>query len=130
MLDANIYLATEGGNTRGEKLVRGGATDLLLGVQWLPDGSGFLFSLSTGSASNIYEYSFAKKAATQLTHFEGEFARGFNIAPDGQSVVFERAKAFRDQHPDLWVMQLDGKNMRLLVKNGSGPSWEPANLSS
>ena len=49
MLDANIYLATEGGNTRGDKLVGGGPTDLLLGLQWLPDGSGFLFSLSTGS---------------------------------------------------------------------------------
>jgi TolB protein len=129
MLDANIYLTTEGGNTHGEKLVGGGPTDLLLGVQWLPDGSGFLFSLSTGSAANIYKYNFATKAAVQLTRFQAEFARGFSIAPDGQSLVFERAKEFRDQHPDLWVMQLDGKNMRLLVKNGSGPSWGPANIS-
>lgn len=123
MLDANIYLATEGGNTRGEKMVGGGATDLLLGVQWLPDGSGFLLSISTGSAANLYKYSFATKAATQLTHFDGEFARTFSISPDGQSVVFERAKEFRDPHPDLWVMQIDGRDMRLLVKNGSGPSW-------
>jgi len=24
---------------------------------------------------------------------------------------------------DLWLMRLDGSDMRLLVKNGSGPSW-------
>ena len=127
MLDANLYLATEGGTTRGDKLGGGDPTDLLLGLQWLPDGSGFLFSLSRGSAANIYRYSFATKKAIPLTHFDGEFARGFSIAPDGRSVVFERAKAFADRNPDLWVMQSDGKNMHLLVRNGSGPFWGPAN---
>jgi hypothetical protein len=123
LLNANIYLATEGGDSRGEKLIGGGATDFLLGLQWLPDGSGFLFSLNTGAAANIYQYSFATRKATQLTRFDGEFARGFSISPDGQWVVFERAKAFNDRNPDWWVMQLDGRNMRLLVKNASSPSW-------
>ncbi|HZT58602.1 MAG TPA: hypothetical protein VFA21_08260 [Pyrinomonadaceae bacterium] len=43
--------------------------------------------------------------------------------PDGQSVVFERARQFDDRHPDLWVMRLDGGDARLLVKDGSSPSW-------
>ena len=123
LLDPNIYLATEGGDTRGEKLVGGGPTDLLLEVEWLPDGSGFLFSLSTGSAANLYKYTFATKEATQLTHFENEFIRSFSISPDGESVVLERAGQFRGGNADLWVMQLNGRDMRLLVKNGSGPSW-------
>ena len=123
MLDPNIYRATEGGDTRGDKLVGGDPTDLLLEVQWLPDGSGFLFSMSTGSAANLYRYSFATKTVTQLTRFENEFLRGFSVAPDGGSVVFERAAQFNDRNPDLWVMQLDGRDMRPLVKNGSGPSW-------
>lgn len=123
LLDANIYLATEGGNTRGERLVGGGPTDLMLEVEWLPDGSGFLFSLSRGATANLYRYSFATKAATQLTKFENEFIRSFSISPDGQSVVFERAGQFRGGNADLWVMQLDGKDMRLLVQNGSSPSW-------
>lgn len=123
LLDPNIYLTTEGADTRGEKLVGGGPTDLLLNVQWLPDGSGCLFSLSTGSAANLYRYDFATKTATQLTRFENEFLRSFAISPDGQSVVFERAREFNDRNPDLWVMQLDGSNMRLLVKNGSSPDW-------
>lgn len=123
MLDPAVYLATAGGDTRGEKLVWGGPTDLLLEVEWLPDGSGFLFSLSTGSAANLYEYSFATKKATQLTRFEGEFLRAFSVSPDGQSVVFERAKEFNDRNPDLWVMRLDGRDMRLLVRDGGSPSW-------
>ncbi|HEX8921756.1 MAG TPA: hypothetical protein VF766_09775 [Pyrinomonadaceae bacterium] len=123
LLDPSVYLATEAGETRGEKLVWGGPTDLLLEVEWLPDGSGFLFSLNTGAAANIYQYSFATKKATQLTRFEDEFARSFSIAPDGREVVFERARGPNDRNPDLWVMQLDGKDMRLLVKNGSSPSW-------
>jgi hypothetical protein len=123
MLDPAVYLATEGGGTRGEKLVWGGPTDLLLEVEWLPDGSGFLFSLNTGGAANIYQYIFATKKATQLTRLEGEFARSFSVSPDGREVVFERAEGPNDRSPDLWVMRLDGGDMRLLVKNGSAPSW-------
>jgi Tol biopolymer transport system component len=47
----------------------------------------------------------------------------FEVSPDGQSVVFERARQFNDQHSDLWVMRLDGRDARLLVRDGSGPSW-------
>ena len=28
-----------------------------------------------------------------------------------------------DRNPDLWVIRLDGKDMRLLVGNGASPSW-------
>ena len=123
LLDPNIYLATEGGDTRGEKLVGADPTDVLLEVEWLPDASGFLLSVSTGGAANLYEYSFNTRATTQLTRFENEFVRSFSVSPDGRSVVFERAEQFRGGNADLWVMQLDGRDMRLLVRNGSGPSW-------
>ncbi|HYX28955.1 MAG TPA: hypothetical protein VE863_10325 [Pyrinomonadaceae bacterium] len=95
----------------------------MLEVEWLPDASGFLFALSTGSSANIYRYSFATKQPAQLTHFDGEFVRSFSIAPDGQSVVFERAPQFRGGSSNLWTMRIDGKGQRLLVKDGSGPSW-------
>jgi hypothetical protein len=125
MLDANVYLATAGGNSRGEKQVGGGATDLLMQVAWLPDASGFVLSVSTGSAANLYRYSFATKTASQLTRFDGEFVRSFSISPDGQSIVFERAGSFRGGESDLWVMPMNGKSPRLLVRNGSAPSWGP-----
>ena len=123
LLDPNIYLATEGDASRGERLVENSPTDLMINVVWLPDGSGFLFSKSTGAAANIYRYSFAAKRLTQLTRFDGEFARSFSVSPDGQSIVFERARSFNDPSPDLWVIQTDGRGQRLLVKNGSSPAW-------
>jgi len=123
MLDANIYLATAGSGSRGEKVMSAGATDLMIEVEWLPDASGFLFALSTGSSANIYKYNFAGHQTTQLTHFDGEFVRSFSVAPDGQSIAFERAREFRGGSSDLWVMRADGRGQRLLVKNGSGPSW-------
>jgi TolB protein len=123
LLDANIYLSTAGSSSRGEKVMSAGATDLMIEVEWLPDGSGFLFALSTGSSANIYKYNFANKQTTQLTHFDGEFVRSFSVAPDGQSIVFERAAQFRGGNSDLWLMHADGRGQRLLVKNGSGPSW-------
>ncbi len=122
LLDPNVYLATEGG-ARGEKQVGGGPTDLLLEVEWLPDASGFLLSVSTGAAANLYEYDFATKKATQLTRLDGEFVRSFSVSPDGQSVVFERARQFTGGSSDLWIMRRDGRDARLLVRNGSGPSW-------
>ena len=123
MLDANIYLARAGEASRGEKLVSAGATDLMLEVQWLPDASGFLFALSTGSSANIYVYNLATKQPRQLTHFDGEFVRSFSVSPDGQSIVFERAEQFRGGRSDLWTMRIDGRGQRLLVKDGNGPSW-------
>ncbi len=122
LLDANVYLATEGG-PRGEKLVGAGPTDLLTGLQWLPDGSGFLLSVSTGASANLYEYDFATKKTTQLTRLDGEFIRGFSVSPDGQSVVVERARQYSGGSSDLWIVRRDGRDARLLVKNGSGPSW-------
>ena len=123
MLDANIYLAKAGEASRGEKLVSAGATDLMLEVEWLPDASGFLFALSTGSSADIYRYDLTRKEPTQLTHLNGEFARSFSVSPDGQWVVFERASEFRGGNSDLWTMRINGKDQHLLVRNGSGPSW-------
>ena len=95
-------------------------------LKWLPDGSGFLFSSTSlmMDAANIFKYDFKTKQTTQVTKVEGAFARRFTISPNGQWIVYERART-KDGYDDvdLWIIRLDGSKDRLLVKNGLGPSW-------
>jgi hypothetical protein len=126
--DSSVYRITEGGTPPGAKLVKYSDIEyqLLLDLRWLPDGSGFLFSNVTlmRDSANIFRYDFATKRVMQVTRFENEFARAFSISPDGQWIVFERSKSYEDDKDcDLWVVGLDGREPRLLVRNGQRPSW-------
>jgi len=123
--DHGIYLVTEGATGPGTKLITYDTPDLLLGLQWLPDGSGFIFSKTTDYdiSSNLYEYDFATNTVTLLTDFTAELAAGFSLSPDGQSVVFERTPTLGGSQIDLWIMDRDGSNLRLLVSDGQIPSW-------
>jgi PKD repeat protein len=121
-----IYLAVEGGRDRGDRIV---AIEfgLVQGLAWLPDGSGFVYSVteSFDSYANIYAYSFATGQVTQLTSFTDEFAVQLSVSPDGQSIVFERVADlyFPTEPASLWIMSLNGGGLRLLVENGRAPAW-------
>ena len=124
-----IYRVTEGSGTKGELLVSWGP-NLVLDIQWLPDGSGFLYSRTdrfsgNWTAANIYEYTFATRQVTQLTQFTDEIAGAFSISPDGQYVVFERVPQLGWENRDVWMMRRDGTGMRRLVQYGLFPSWSP-----
>jgi hypothetical protein len=123
--DRGIYLVTEGATGPGTKLITYDTPDLLLGLQWLPDGSGFVFSKTTDYdiSSNLYEYDFATNTVTPLTDFTDELAAGFSLSPDGQSIVFERTPTLGGSQIDLWIMDRAGSNMRLLVNDGQIPAW-------
>ena len=125
---SNILRLREGGTHPGAKLHNFSdvGLQLLLDLRWLPDGSGFLYTFPdlAYEFGNLFRYDFATKRAAQLTKFEGEYARAFDISPDGQWVVFERAKSWReDKGVDLWLMRTDGTGARPLVRNGLAPSW-------
>jgi Tol biopolymer transport system component len=62
---------------------------------------------------------------TQVTQIQNEFTGAFSISPDGEWIVFERSKTLdQDREIDLWIVRKDGKNARLLVRNGFSPSWK------
>jgi hypothetical protein len=64
------------------------------------------------------------RKVVQVTRLENEFARTFSVSPDGKSIAWERAKTVdKDQEADLWIVGVDGSNMKLLVRNGFEPSW-------
>ncbi|HEX8285644.1 MAG TPA: hypothetical protein VF588_19975 [Pyrinomonadaceae bacterium] len=140
LADQIIYTANDGDEGSSVLRIREGGThpgarlhafsdanlQLLLDLRWLPDGSGFLYTFPdlAYEFGNLFRYDFATKSATQLTKFEGEYARAFDVSPDGAWVVFERAKSWReDKGVDLWLMRTDGTGARLLVRNGLAPSW-------
>jgi hypothetical protein len=120
----NIYRMTQGSTDPGEPLITFDLPNLVLDIEWLPDGSGFLFSFADGAitVSNIYAYNFATQEITPLTDFSGELAAAMSISPDGQHVVFERAPTAAGPI-DLWMMNVDGTDLHLLVSDASRPSW-------
>jgi Tol biopolymer transport system component len=126
--DSCIFRITDGGKHPGEKLATYSniAYQLLFDLRWLPDASGFLFSNQTlmRDSANIFRYDFATRQVTQITQLQNEFTGAFSISPDGQWIVFERSKTLDQDRPiDLWIVGMNGKNARLLTRNGFAPSW-------
>ena len=125
---SSVFRITAGGTHPGEKLTTFSDVDyqLLFDLRWLPDGSGFLFSNQTlmRDSANIFRYDFGTRKVTQITRLENEFTGTFSISPDGRAIVFERSKSLDDNRDiDLWIVNIDGSNPHLLVRNGFSPSW-------
>jgi dipeptidyl aminopeptidase/acylaminoacyl peptidase len=123
VVGGGIYLVTEGSNTMGTKVVSTPDEEYVIDVQWLPDASGFLFTMGNGNYANIYHYDFATGDMAQLTSFSDEFAVDVSASPDSEWIVFERSPTNTFSSADLWLMRLDGSDMQLLVENGARPSW-------
>lgn len=126
--DSSIFRITEGGKHPGERLAQYSNIEyqLLFDLQWLPDGSGFVFANQTlmRDSANLFRYDFASRKTTQITRLQNEFVGNFSISPNGQSIVFERSKSLdEDRNIDLWIVSLAGGNPKLLVNNGFSPSW-------
>jgi len=128
-----VYLNTVGDASGGTQLVvsydyQG---EKIHDIEWLPDGSGFLFSyfyVNPDFFSDIFEYNFATQTITQLTPSlldeSGDGgARGLSISPDGQRIVFERAVYPFDTASSLWIINRDGTGLRKLVDDAGRPAW-------
>jgi len=125
---SSIYQMTEGGSHPGARLTQFSDIDyqLLYDLRWAPDASAILYSTVDlfRQSANIFRYDLATKQTRQVTKLEKEFARQFNVSPDGRSIVFERCTtADEDKGCDLWTIGVDGTSARLLVKNAVRPAW-------
>lgn len=128
--DGGFMEATKGAS-QATLLFDTGYGGFMYGLDWLPDGTGFLFSFDDGSSnsSNIYAYDFSSQQVTQLTDFNGQYAAKLSISPDGQQVAFElynidpNPLINPDAVPDLWLMNIDGSGAGLFLQNASDPAW-------
>ncbi len=124
-----IYWTMEGSSDAGILLVGTNNYDRVFDIQFLPDGSGIIYTISDNWAdsANIYRYDFDSDTVTKLTFYTNQFARDFEISPDGQTIIYELADptwgAPYGGASDLWTMRIDGSNPQLFKAGGAHPSW-------
>jgi len=129
-----IYLNTVGNSSGGTQLVQFidyASAENVHDIEWLPDGSGFLFTkfyVDLGFFSDIFEYNFATQSVTMLTPSLNDEsaiggARGLSISPDGQQIVFERAVYALDTSSSVWIMNRDGTGLHKLADDAGRPAW-------
>ena len=108
----------------------------LLGLAWLPDGSGFLYSVSEMvnyvDKADLFVYSFATKQSTRLTNLSYGFIRRITVSPDAQMIAFEYQEYgyWYEENPvtDLYVIDLNEAQAYLLAENSRAPAWSPTDL--
>jgi Tol biopolymer transport system component len=122
---AGIYRVTAGSQDQGELVLPLGSWDRVLGLAWLPDGAGFVYAMMEDYdvRSNLFVYNFASGQSTRLTDFADEYAGYPSVSPSGQQIAFARTTNLSGAQTDLWVVNRDGSGLRLLVENGSAPTW-------
>ena len=128
-----VYLITEGSSSAGQKLVSYETYQYVRGISWLPDGSGFVFSLEElddtfqAQRTNIFEYNFASKQTKRITNFSNQFVGEVSVSPDGKQIVFDRANSNEETAKrDVYIINRDGTELKLLASNGYAPDWGPA----
>ncbi|WP_309572682.1 hypothetical protein [Deinococcus sp.] len=100
----------------------------LMGLAWLPSGSGFVFVTDdtgpdsfTSVSSNIWEHDLASGKDRQITHFTQNFVYNLSVSPDGQQIAFEYGT---DTDIDgIWLVDRDGSRLHRLVRDGLSPAW-------
>lgn len=122
-----IFLIESEATEIGEPLVPANGTEFL-GLDWLPDGSGFVYAQTATSErsaySNLFAYRFETGESEQLTDLAAGFASHPAVSGDGQRIVFERAPD-RESAAELWLMAVVGDTLEPLGVVGNYPDWRP-----
>ena len=100
----------------------------LMGLAWLPDGSGFLYTTDdlgpdgfVSVSSNLWEHNLASGKDRQITHFTQNFAYNLSASPDGRQIAFEYGT---DREIDgIWLVNRDGSGLHRLVRDALSPAW-------
>ncbi|MBA2569790.1 MAG: hypothetical protein H0V04_01270, partial [Chloroflexi bacterium] len=136
LLDSSegIWITAEGSGILDEPLVTYDVFSTINGLAWLPDGSGFAYSVSGGDVmsadktGDLIVFDVASGQAQSVADLEGDFAGLVSVSGDGSSIVFERSDELDSLDetlvdPDLWIVGRDGSGLRLLVEHARAPAW-------
>jgi hypothetical protein len=108
----------------------------LSSLAWLPDGSGFVFSLiqkdfvnSNNDVNFLYRYTFANQTTSRITALGNGIITDVTISPDMQKIAYARALNVNAAF-DVWVIGMDGGNNQKIVTDARSPAWSPKPPSS
>jgi hypothetical protein len=103
----------------------------MYGLAWLPDGSGFVFSLiqrdaidSSKDVNYLYRHSLVTGATTRIAALGKGIVTDVTVSPDMQKLAYARAEAF-GAPSDIWVIGMDGSNPQKIVSDARDPKWSP-----
>jgi TolB protein len=120
------YKSGRSSGTSGEAEVEDGAP------VWSPDGRWIAVPrrrLKTGEWASGFQIWLVRPDGSQshpLTN-EPDYHHGTAAwAPDGQTLAFVRMNLMqKDARPEIWLIDVDGSNLRCLVEGGFQPAWLP-----
>jgi hypothetical protein len=105
------------------------AATLVNGLDWLPDGRGFVASDSSAllDSANLVLVDLATGSITPLTSFTGGFAMWPTVSPDGEWVAYSYSPVPLDQAAtmELRLHHIASGQERLLAVNGVNADWGP-----
>jgi hypothetical protein len=119
-----IYRGVKGSSVSTHPLVL--KTDYVAGIDWLPDGSGFLYATQNfGYSSNrIFKYDFKSNQATVLVE-GGRFLSPAEASPDGRYFAFAN-RANENAPFDLFGKAIDGNRQWKIASDLVSWDWGPA----
>ncbi len=65
-------------------------------IRWMPDGRAFLYIRNKRGVSNIWSQPISGELPRQITHFNDEVIRSFDLSREGKRLVMNRGSANRD----------------------------------
>lgn len=116
----------EGGTNNTTQLVPAD-TGNIYHLEWMRDGSGFVFSMSNSlnSYANIFHYRLSDGQVTRLTNFSDVYATDPTVSPDGQWVAFTKEIPGQTVQLEIWVQKMDGSESWRLASDAAFPAWSP-----
>ena len=122
------------GTTGNTTLLVPGDTASIYGVEWMPDASGFVYSMSGGfqTYANLFHYRISDGQITQLTHFTTSdqiVADDPTVSPDGQWIAYTKIINGNPIQTEIWVLKIDGSQTWRLATDAVFPAWGPGTVN-
>ena len=116
----------DGGSNNATQLVPAD-TGNIYDLEWLRDGSGFVFSMSNSlnTFANIYHYNLSGGQITPLTDFRDVYATDPTVSPDGQWIAYTKEIPGNPVQFEIWVQKTDGSQSWRLASEAAFPAWSP-----
>ena len=65
-------------------------------IGWTPDSRSLLYVKTEGGVSNLWSQPISGEPPKQITHFNSDLIRSFDLSRDGKQLVMNRGTASRD----------------------------------